>query len=109
MNIEAPTDNQIDKRLAEFEGWKELELSPAGMFHGITPDGNKSMLKIRYTESIDATIPLVERYGCDLEFCWYSGDERMYGARLNNLGDFTDNSCPAKALALSLYNNLEES
>lgn len=83
-----PTDGQINKRIAEFMGRPKCDEE-----YYVSMCVHCDEYNVNYTESLDSLIPLVERLDFDL------------GAYLSI--DFLKEKYPARALALAIYEVLE--
>ena len=58
---DAATIAGINKRIAEYEGWTEIETLPGGRQVGVAPDCGMQIGIPRYWHSADAILPVVER------------------------------------------------
>ena len=90
-----PTDLQINTRIAEYMGTREIQMYPVSEF---CPD---------YTESFDALIPVVEKLGLDDSvFSYNKRKGNWLVAIVNHSTNFQINhvdKSPARALSLAIY------
>ena len=99
-----PTDEQINKRIAEFMG---RELVKRGSYWFLVNQVESTELDYVYTISLDALVPVVEKLNrkiladydeCGKDWCFRFYKPSTYGA----------NKSPARALAEAIYYVLEE-